>query len=76
MCRIWKAMREEHTSNEIGPGTRTVAWMVSILRWPCLTPRRWCFPPSSRSLVIPAVMTLMMVKGRIIIGEDAGRQVF
>ena len=58
----------------IGPeNARTVAWMVSILAMASvLLPFAvGVFPPLHVVLVIPAVMTLMMVKGRIIIGEDA-----
>ena len=58
----------------IGPeNARTVAWMVSILALASvLLPFAvGVFPPLHVVLVIPAVMTLMMVKGRIIIGEDA-----
>ena len=58
----------------IGPeNARTDAWMVSILaRASVLLPFAvGVFPPLHVVLVIPAVMTLMMVKGRIIIGEDA-----
>ena len=57
-----------------GPeNARTVAWMVSILALASgLLPFAVVvFPPLHVVLVIPAVMTLMMVKGRIIIGEDA-----
>ena len=52
---------------------RTVAWMMSILALASvLLPFAiGIFPPLHVVLVIPAVMTLMMVKGRIIIGEDA-----
>lgn len=51
---------------------RTVAWMMSILALASvLLPFAiGIFPPLHVVLVIPAVMTLMMVKGRIIIGED------
>ena len=58
----------------IGPeNARTVAWMVTILALASvLLPFAvGVFPPLHVVLVIPAVMTLMMVKGRIIIGEDA-----
>ena len=58
----------------IGPeNARTVAWMVSILAMASVLLRFavGVFPPLHVVLVIPAVMTLMMVKGRIIIGEDA-----
>ena len=58
----------------IGPdNARTVAWMASILAMASvLLPFAvGVFPPLHVVLVIPAVMTLMMVKGRIIIGEDA-----
>ena len=52
---------------------RTVAWVMSILALASvLLPFAiGIFPPLHVVLVIPAVMTLMMVKGRIIIGEDA-----
>ena len=52
---------------------RTVAWMMSILALASvLLPFAiGIFPPLHVVLVIPALMTLMMVKGRIIIGEDA-----
>ena len=52
---------------------RTVAWMMSILALASvLLPFAiGIFPPLHVVLVIPAVMTLMMVKGRIIIGDDA-----
>lgn len=52
---------------------RTVAWVMSILALASvLMPFAiGIFPPLHVVLVIPAVMTLMMVKGRIIIGEDA-----
>ena len=51
---------------------RTVAWVMSILALASvLLPFAiGIFPPLHVVLVIPAVMTLMMVKGRIIIGED------
>ena len=58
----------------IGPeNARIVAWVVSILALASvLLPFAvGVFPPLHVVLVIPAIMTLMMVKGRIIIGEDA-----
>tara|TARA_B100001027_G_scaffold51933_1_gene34628 strand:+ start:2510 stop:3418 length:909 start_codon:yes stop_codon:yes gene_type:complete len=58
----------------IGPeDARTVAWVMSILALTSvLLPFAvGVFPPLHVVLVIPAVMTLMMVKGRIIIGDDA-----
>ena len=57
----------------IGPeNARTVAWVMSILALTSvIIPFAiGIFPPLHVVLVIPAVMTLMMVKGRIILGED------
>lgn len=57
----------------IGPeNARTVAWVTSIMALASvLLPFAvGIFPPVHVVLVIPAVMTLMMVKGRIIVGED------
>tara|TARA_B100000214_G_C23955558_1_gene622633 strand:+ start:738 stop:1646 length:909 start_codon:yes stop_codon:yes gene_type:complete len=57
----------------IGPEkARTVAWLMAILALASvLMPFAiGIFPPLNVVLVIPAVITLMMVKGRIIIGED------
>ena len=51
---------------------RTVAWVASLLALASmLIPFAiGIFPPLHVVLVIPAVMTLMMVKGKIITGED------
>jgi geranylgeranylglycerol-phosphate geranylgeranyltransferase len=51
---------------------RTVAWVMAILALASvLLPFAiGVFPPLHAVLVIPAVMTLMMVKGRIINGDD------
>ena len=51
---------------------RTVAWVTSILALASiLMPfATGIFPPMHVVLVIPAVITLMMVKGKIILGED------
>ncbi len=51
---------------------RTTAWVMSILALASiLLPfATGIFPPLHVVLVIPAVMTLMMVKGKIILGED------
>lgn len=51
---------------------RTIAWVVSLLALASmLIPFAiGIFPPLHVVLVIPAVMTLMMVKGKIITGED------
>ena len=57
----------------IGPdNARTTAWVMSILALASiLLPfATGIFPPLHVVLVIPAVMTLMMVKGKIILGED------
>lgn len=58
----------------IGPdNARMIAWVMSILALASiLLPFAiGIFPPLHVVLVIPAIITLMMVKGRIIIGEDA-----
>ena len=51
---------------------RTIAWGTSILALASiLMPfATGIFPPMHVVLVIPAVITLMMVKGKIILGED------